>query len=375
MTSLVFRKKHALAGSKEICAKRVTWVEPMKLQWIERLTHQPTSTVVSGLAGLIFAVGLVDYQSGHEISWSIVYVIPIALATWYLGVAWAALLSAVSVALWIGGDIAAGAQFSTFLVPVWNALIRLAFFGSVIAMLSYIKDFSSNLEAKVAARTKELELLERELVESGERERRRVSSDLHDGLGQHLTGTSLAAQMLKRQLQKRDAPETGQADELIALIEDGIKISHELAQGLQPVEIHSGGLMQALEEFATSASKRFKVSCSFRCDAPILVADTGVAEQFYRITQEATNNAVKHGMSANIKITLEQDSDGMRLRVEDDGSGFTPSLVKEQGIGLRIMAQRAKLIGAQFDVNSYPGRGTIVTCYMPQNPASDGAHA
>ena len=310
-------------------------------------------------------IGLLDYLSGYEITWSVVYVFPIALATWYVGLSFATFLGIVAVGLWVGGDIAAGAQFSSWLVPIWNWLIRLAFVGAFIYMLSLIRDLTDNLEAKVAARTADLERLERELLEAGERERRRIGSDLHDGLGQHLTGTSLAAQYLRRQLQRSGLPQVRQADELISLIEDGIALSHKLAKGLQPVDMSASGLMQALQDFAVSASDLLKVSCRFRCDAPVLLPDVGTAEQLYRIAQEATSNAVKHGRAGNVVISLESDDQGVVLRIVDDGSGFDPASVPEGRMGLRLMARRAGVVGAYFDIESRPGVGTTVSCRLP----------
>ena len=218
---------------------------------------------------------------------------------------------------------------------------------------------------KVAERTAELERLERELLEVGERERRRIGSDLHDGLGQHLTGTSLAAQYLRRQLQRCGLPQVQQADELIGLIEDGIALSHKLAKGLQPVDMHASGLMQALQDFVASASDLLKISCRFRCDAPVLLPDVGTAEQLYRIAQEATSNAAKHGRARNVVISLESEDQGVVLRIADDGAGFEQSSVPEGRMGLRLMAKRAGVVGAHFDIESRPGFGTIVSCRLP----------
>jgi signal transduction histidine kinase len=336
--------------------------------------HSPKAAVLFATAG-VFLVGFLDFMSGNEISWSVVYALPIAVATWYGGPAWAYALAVLSVALWIAGESATGIRYSSWLVPVWNSTIRLAFYYAFIGMLFYIRSLTGDLERRVLARTADLERLERELLEVGERERRRIGADLHDGLGQHLTGTSLAAQVLRKQLLKRGHSEAQQAGEIVTLIEEGITLSHKLAKGLQPVEMHAGGLMQALQDFAASANDLFKIACQFRCDAPILISDVTAAEHLYRIAQEATNNAVKHGHAANIVLSLEADDEGVLLQIKDDGVGFVYPVPANIGLGLRIMEKRAKLIGARFGVESRPARGTIILCHLPLPAVESRLHA
>jgi signal transduction histidine kinase len=320
----------------------------------------------------VFGIGAIDYLSGNEISWSIIYVIPIALATWYVGRGLAYALSILSVVLWIIGEFATGLQVSSWLVPVWNSAIRLAFYYAIIGMLHHIRTLTNDLEGRVFARTADLrkeiverERLERELLEVGERERRRIGYDLHDGLGQHLTGIALAVQVLRKKLQKQGVAEAEEAGKAVALIEEGVALSHKLAKGLQPVEMHAGGLMQALQDFAVTTSNMFKVACRFKCDAPILIADVATADHLYRIAQEATSNAVKHGHATSIVITLEVTEEGTLLKIADNGIGIIRPEAIDGGMGLRIMRQRAKLIGGVVEIVSLPRKGTIITCLLP----------
>jgi len=322
---------------------------------------------------LVFLIGFIDYISGWEISWSVIYVIPITIAAWYIGTGFAYALSALSVILWLAGDFATGLQVSSLLIPVWNSAIRLIFYYLIIRMLVYIRSLTAVLEDRVLQRTADLrkeitgrERLERELLEVSERERRRLGYDLHDGLCQHLTGTALAVQVLREKLVRRKLPEARDAADAIALVEEGIELSHRLAKGLQPVDMQAGGLMQALQDFASATASLFKVSCRFECDSPILIADVGIADHLYRIAQEATSNAIKHGRATNVVITLDVNDEGTFLRVEDNGIGIPHPLPENRGMGLRIMAQRAKLIGGRIDVRSAPERGTTITCYLPE---------
>src|SRR6476661_6992262 len=250
--------------------KRVVGFDPARLMtWPESRTRKNTMLTTSVMVALI---GLCDYLISWQISLSVIYVYPIAIATWYISSSFAYVLSIVSVLLFTGGDLASNIPYSSWLIAVWNAIVRLVFYAVLIHMLDYIRSLTLGLEARVLERTSDLrkeiterERLERELLEVGGRERRRLGYDLHDGLGQHLTGTALAVQVLSEKLARRGAPEAAEAAKAVDLIEDGIALSRKLAKGLQPVEMHAGGLMQALQEFAGATTELFKIPCRFEC--------------------------------------------------------------------------------------------------------------
>jgi signal transduction histidine kinase len=128
--------------------------------------------------------------------------------------------------------------------------------------------------------------------------------------------------------------------------------------------MEADGLMQALEELAAISSDLFKISCRFECDSPVLFRDTATAGHLYRIAQEAVSNAVRHGKAKNISIQLEAIEDGVALRIKDDGVGLPDSPSNSGGLGLRIMAHRATMIGATFEAVRDDSRGTIVSCVL-----------
>ena len=138
--------------------------------------------------------------------------------------------------------------------------------------------------------------------------------------------------------------------------------------------MHAGGLMQALQEFAGATTELFKISCRFECEAPILFSDASTADHLYYIAREATGNAVKHGRARNVIISLDIRDEGSLLTVRDDGMGIPDSVPKNGGMGLTIMTQRAKLIGASFDIRPAPQGGTLVSCCLPQPSPGVEAH-
>lgn len=320
---------------------------------------------------LVIAIGLADYSAGKDVSLSIIYVFPIWIAAWYVGPIYAFALSILSVILWICGDLAAGLTFSSFLIPVWNAAIRLVFYVFLIVLLQRLSSLQQNLEKRVEERAQALtreiaerERLERDLLEVSEREQRRIGQDLHDGLCQHLTGTALASHVLAEKLDQAGRSEAADSRRIVDHIELAIGMARGMAKGLHPVEMGADGLMQALDEFAATTSEMFAVDCRFECDSPVLVRNPAVATNLYRIAQEAVSNAIKHGRAMEIVISLDNSEQGIRLTIADSGSGLPDPLPSAQGMGLRIMANRARVIGAAFRAGRSAIGGAEIACMV-----------
>jgi signal transduction histidine kinase len=320
---------------------------------------------------IVAVVGFVDYSTGWELSFSIFYLLGLGLATWFVGREFAIFISVLSVAVSFVGDLATGDRYSSRFVPWWNGSIVLAFYFVFVYLVTKLRAFYGELEARVRQRTAALtdemaerERLERELLEISEREQRRIGHDLHDSLGQHLTGAALAAQVLQERLETRGLPESTEANKVVELVEEGIALSRKLAKGLHPIELEAAGLMQALEELAATSSELLNVSCRFECDSPVLIHDPATSGHLYRIAQEAISNAVKHGKARKIWVQLEAMDDGIALRVKDDGEGLPDSLPVTTGMGLRIMDHRARMIGATFEARRDDAGGTVISCVL-----------
>jgi signal transduction histidine kinase len=320
---------------------------------------------------LVLLIGIADYSAGKYVSLSIIYVFPIWIAAWYVGAGYALSLSLLSVVIWIYGDVATGLTFPDFFVPMWNATIRLMFYVFLIALLHRLRTLQHTLadrvEERATALTREIaerQRLERDLLDVSEREQRRIGQDLHDGLCQHLTGTAIAGHVLAEKLASQARPEAGDAGHIVDHIETAIGMARGMAKGLHPVERDSDGLMQALEEFTAATSEMFSISCQFECDSPVLVHDQAVATNLYRIAQEAVSNAIKHGRAKHIVVALENAEPGLRLTIADSGRGFPETLPNNHGMGMRIMANRASVIGADFRTGRSAFGGAEIACTM-----------
>ncbi|HEY7091321.1 MAG TPA: PAS domain S-box protein, partial [Tepidisphaeraceae bacterium] len=165
--------------------------------------------------------------------------------------------------------------------------------------------------------------LEQEILEISDREKRRIGQDLHDSLGQLLTGIGFRSKSLANKIAARKIPEAENARQIADLVTQAISQARGLARGLQPVEPKPAGLMSALQELATSLQDLFKISCIFKCPSPVEVSDPAAATDLYRIAQEACHNAIKHGRAGQVIVELSRKDSTVTLSVRDDGVGFS----------------------------------------------------
>jgi signal transduction histidine kinase len=216
----------------------------------------------------------------------------------------------------------------------------------------------------------EREQLERALLDVSAREQRRIGQDLHDGLGQHLTGIAFMAKVHEAKLAEKQLPDAADAAKIVRLVNEAIHKTRELARGLLPVVSDSQGLMSALQVRAGEVEDLFGISCRFQCEIDVLIHDDTMATHLYHIAQEAVNNAIKHGQAKNILIRLSAENGWGTLRINDNGTGIQEDRLSSRGMGLHIMSYRAGMIGGRLDVRQNPPRGTCVTCMFPLVSAS-----
>lgn len=211
----------------------------------------------------------------------------------------------------------------------------------------------------------EREQLERALLDISAREQRRIGQDLHDGLGQHLTGIAFMAKVHEKKVAETNAADAADAAKLVRLVNEAVHKTRELARGLLPVVSDAQGLMSALQLWATEVEDIFGVSCKFACETPVLIHDIAIATHLYHIAQEAVNNAIKHGKAHNIVLRLSTENKSATLSVVDDGSGIPDERQNSQGMGLHIMTYRSAMIGGRLDIRRNTTQGTTVSCIFP----------
>jgi signal transduction histidine kinase len=233
-------------------------------------------------------------------------------------------------------------------------------------LVSIVGGSLRSIKLKAHARLAENLNLEQRLLEIGDDERRRIGHDLHDGLGQHLTGISLLSETMAQQLESGTKPDPRNVETVTRLVSEAVRITRDLAKSLSPVTLERHGLVVAIEELAGTVSTLFSVNCVWESNGYDPPLDRAQALHLFRIVQEAVNNSVRHGKAHNIHVSLNQVGRGLCLRVVDDGSGLSQKTSESPGLGLRIMQYRARMLGAILSVErASEAGGTTVTCTCP----------
>jgi len=210
--------------------------------------------------------------------------------------------------------------------------------------------------------------LEDEVISIGESERRRIGRDLHDGLGQELTGISLVLQTLSQNLERENSSHVETARDLTAMLQSMIAKTRGFARQLSPVISTELGLCAALRELAEEVNENSDVKCHVHVKYDDDIHDTEIATHLYRIAQESINNVLRHSRAQNIELRYGRDGDSLFLTVLDDGTGIPAREDRVEGIGLRNMHYRARMLRGKLEVGLRTQGGTRVLCSCPFQP-------
>jgi PAS domain S-box-containing protein len=211
----------------------------------------------------------------------------------------------------------------------------------------------------------ERQRLQKTILEISDQEARRIGQDLHDGLGQHLTGIAFMSKVLEQKLAEQRLPDAADADKILVLVNEAINKTRELARGLVSVVSDEHGLTSALRQIAVDVEDLIKISCHFQCDCRFDMGDLSAATHLCHIAREAVNNAIKHGGAKTITIALSAAGASGVLAIHDDGAGFPAVPANETGMGLHIMRYRASMIGGTLQVENDTAGGTVIKCRFP----------
>jgi PAS domain S-box-containing protein len=239
---------------------------------------------------------------------------------------------------------------------------------------------NTKLEQRITERTAELEntnqvlhaeiavrkLLEKQVIEIAAEEQRRIGQDLHDSVGQELTGLALTAESLAESLTQHSHADAPLATKIAGGARRVIGEVRALSRWLIPVDVNAPGLAHALEELTARIREQFEVDCTFRGDHVSFSGDSVAATHLYRIAQEAVTNALKHGRAQHIDISLNSVDGKSVLRVANDGVA-PQNFENSQGMGLRIMRYRAGLINASLTMDPADHGGMVVTCTVNED--------
>jgi signal transduction histidine kinase len=216
---------------------------------------------------------------------------------------------------------------------------------------------------EMAAARAELQQLSARLVAAQENERRSISRELHDEVGQSLTGVLVEMANLSTLIRTNDPEAVAKASEIKRLVERSISVVRNMALLLRPSMLDDLGLVPALEWQAREVSKRSGLRVKLEASQVSEQLPEEHKTCIYRVVQEALHNIVQHAEARNVKVTVRQEADRLLLSIEDDGKGFRAQ--HERGMGLLGIQERVSHLGGSFSVDSEPGRGAVLKVMLP----------
>jgi PAS domain S-box-containing protein len=215
--------------------------------------------------------------------------------------------------------------------------------------------------------------LQNEILRISEQEQARIGHNLHDGVGQTMTGVATLMEALESELR---GVQKSSAGRILHLLQEAIQEVRRMSHSLSPASVKNRGLGGALQLLAETIRNNHRTACTCEVQPDIVISDPEKETHIYRIAQEAANNALRHGRPRSISISFKRQGEHeCVLKIEDNGSGLLKRGGGGQGIGMRVMDYRANLIGGILQIKSKPRGGVSVVCHFPcENPSSIKSH-
>jgi signal transduction histidine kinase len=216
----------------------------------------------------------------------------------------------------------------------------------------------------------QLRALSTHLESIREEERTRIAREIHDELGQALTGLKMDISWLRDRLQ-RDELDPGKlfqkTEAMSRLIDTTVQSVRRIATELRPGILDDLGIVAAVEWLAQDFESRTGIRCNFAADREEINLDRDRATALFRISQETLTNVARHSSASTVNISLKQENSSLILRISDNGRGITPEeAAGARSLGLLGMRERATSLGGRVDIEGPPGRGTLVTAHIPR---------
>jgi two-component system sensor histidine kinase UhpB len=234
-------------------------------------------------------------------------------------------------------------------------------------------DATESQQAKMALQESErrLRFLTSQLLNAQEQERKRISMELHDELGQSLTVLKLQIRAIEKCLRAEDQPELKQEClELLRYLDGVIDNVRRLSRDLSPAILEDLGLMSALKYLLEGVGKHLSIKKAFEMDDLNSLFPVEAQIVIYRIFQECLNNITKHAEAREVSVVVRRDGGAVSFIMQDDGVGFDLSEkmgreASSRGLGLAALNERARMLGGNLQIWSRPGQGTKITCTIP----------
>ena len=206
------------------------------------------------------------------------------------------------------------------------------------------------------------------LERSREEERKKISRELHDDLGQTLTGAKIHLSFIKEELDIQDPTMNAMLENLIEILNKSIQSVRNLSMELRPALVEEMGLFNALKFHANRFTSQTHIPVEIINDIEQQVIDPSLSVHVFRIFQEALNNIAKHAKATHV-ITYITVEDGLfKIQIADDGEGFDIVGPGRKTLGLTSMQERSEILNGTCQIESTKGRGTVIRVQVPLSP-------
>lgn len=232
--------------------------------------------------------------------------------------------------------------------------------------LLHIVRFQEVEKARQIEQRKITKMITHSILSAQENERKRISRELHDGIGQSLYSILIQTEVLKTSLViEESSPAENQMEELQESIRHTIEDIRDLSVELRPSALDDIGLVAALRNYVRLYGQKFgiQVVLTIEGDSGLLPSAHEIA--FYRIIQEALINAAKYSQTEVVEVKLKVEDPAAELQIQDYGVGFELTQEQRQGVGIYSMEERVNILQGEFEIESVPGKGTYIAVKVP----------
>jgi len=269
------------------------------------------------------------------------------------------------------GESTVAAVFTSFRWEIVVTTLLTTFFGLGLALFTIgrVQALERESDARyrdVVQTREELHQLSARLVSAQEEERRKLSRELHDEIGQSMSALLVELGNLSSVLPPENAALKERVQAVKRLAENNVVVLRNLSLLLRPSMLDDLGLTPALKWQAREVSRRSGIKVKVDAeDVPDHLPDE-YRTCIYRVVQEALHNATRHSKAAHVRVTVTHEESGVSVRIQDDGVGFQTS--QEKGMGILGMEERVRHLGGSFHIDSGPGKGTAISIQLPLAP-------
>lgn len=353
-----------------------------------RVTKNIYGIIFTG-AILILVVGFIDYYTTSEISFSIFYLLPISFVTWYANKSLGITFAVLSAVIWLYMDMISPNTYSFEAIPYWNALVRFGFFIITVLLINKVKLLKVNLEESVSQRTaallseiehhkntkaeiiqinNNLRDLNKKMETIKEEQNTRIAREIHDELGQSLTGINLELQWISKKY-SNNADIVNRMHMLSEIVTETIGTVRKISSDLRPRLLDQLGIFSAIESQLKDFEKRTGINYRYSFPEKNIDIDNLKSTTIFRIFQESLTNISRHAKCTKVEVDISCEKNLLLMEISDNGIGFDSQSTNGNGhpgtLGILGMKERAKILNSTLDINSAPGNGTKIILSTP----------